>query len=143
MVKKIIAKPHIFFFGLIPVFILFSFFSRNKFIDINIHDTYFVFEIYYFHLFSTFLFALIGFNYFSLYWAKKNSIKWLTTSHIILQIIAIIPFIFSMFHINKNNVFINNTFLGICDLNTALVISFFIFYAHLFYISSIFLQLFF
>ncbi|MEE9407780.1 MAG: hypothetical protein V3V28_06880 [Polaribacter sp.] len=43
--RRIIAKPHLFFFGLIPVLIFIALFYGEKSIDINIHDTYFVSDI--------------------------------------------------------------------------------------------------
>ncbi|WP_299665609.1 hypothetical protein [uncultured Polaribacter sp.] len=89
MVKKIIAKPHLFFFGLVPIFILIAFLSGDETIDINIHATYFIITNYHLYLFSAVFFAMIGINYFSLDWTEKPPNKWLTSIHILLQLIAL------------------------------------------------------
>ena len=127
MVKKIIAKPFLFFFGLIPLFIFLAFFSKDKLLDINIYDTYFVVPYFHFYLFSAIFSAMISFNYFALYWADKPPKKWLTIIHILLQLLALLLIITS----NKWNwlgnqnteemMFIND------NSNLLIVISFLIF----------------
>lgn len=90
MVKRIIAKPHLFFFALVPIFILLSFIAGEKVIDINISVIYFALEYHLLFLFSAVFFAMIGINYFSLSWTEKPPKKWLTIIHLALQIIALI-----------------------------------------------------
>ena len=92
MVKKIINKPHLFFFGLIPIYIIVALFSGDKAIDLNIHDTYFVIGMNHWCYFSAVFFGLIGLNYFSLFWAKKPPKKWLTITHLFLQILSLMLF---------------------------------------------------
>ena len=91
--KKIITKPHLFFFGLVPIFIFFSFLSDDKTLDINIYDTYFLFSYFHFYLFSATFFTMIAINYFALQWAEKPPKKGLTIIHILLQNIAILLFL--------------------------------------------------
>ena len=86
--KKFINKPHLFFFGLIPVFIVIALFRGNKTIDL----TYFIIEMNHWYYFSTVFFGLIGLNYFSLVWANKPPKKWLTITHLFLQIFSLILF---------------------------------------------------
>ncbi|ARV13947.1 hypothetical protein [Polaribacter sp. SA4-12] len=88
--NKIIKKPYLFFFGLVPICILFSFLSDDKTLDINIYDSYLVITHFHLYLFSAIFFAMIGINYFSLHWAEKPSKKGLTIVHIILQTVAIL-----------------------------------------------------
>lgn len=88
--KKIITKPHLFFFGLVPICILFSFLTDDKTLDINIYDTYLVITYFHFHLFSATFFAMIGLNYYALHWAEKPPKKGLTTVHILLQTVAML-----------------------------------------------------
>ena len=87
--NKFITKPHLFFFGLVPICIFFSFLCGDKTLDINIHDTYLVITYFHFHLFSATFFTMIGLNYFALHWAEKPPKKGLTSIHIILQVIAL------------------------------------------------------
>ncbi|MFK8060174.1 MAG: hypothetical protein AB8B78_08805 [Polaribacter sp.] len=91
--KKIIAKPYLFFFGLVPACVILAFLFGDKALDIAIYDIYFVISYFHLYLFSAIFFAMIGINYFSLYWAEKPPKKWLTITHLVLQIIAIIIFV--------------------------------------------------
>ncbi|MCI2227966.1 hypothetical protein MC378_02220 [Polaribacter sp. MSW13] len=90
MLKKIIAKPHLFFFGLIPVFILISIFKGKYQIGFNFNDNYFITDLKFWSAISAVFFGLIGLNYFALHWANKPAKKWLTIIHISLQILAFI-----------------------------------------------------
>jgi hypothetical protein len=77
--KKIIAKPHLFFFGLAIVFMLLGIFiNPNKVVDINLNALYVVISYTDWCYFSTLFFCLIGLNYFSLYWANRPPKKYLT-----------------------------------------------------------------
>lgn len=88
--NKVITRPYLFFFGLVPICILFSFLIGDKTLDINIYDTYLVITYFHFHLFSATYFAMIGLNYFALHWAEKPPKKGLTIVHLLLQIVAIL-----------------------------------------------------
>ena len=135
MVNKIITKPHIFFFGLVPIFIILAFLSKDKTLDINIYDIYFVITNYHFFLFSAIFFAMLGINYFSLYWAEKTPKKWLTIGHISLQIIS---FLFLLTRNNWN--WINSksySEIGIINDNSNLII----FIAFLIFLLSVFIHL--
>ncbi|QOD61164.1 hypothetical protein H9I45_01590 [Polaribacter haliotis] len=88
--KTIIAKPHLFFFGLTMSFFILGFLNREIPFDINIHATYYVSTLNFWFYISAVFFALIGFNYFSLAWAEKPPKKWLTITHISLQILSLL-----------------------------------------------------
>ncbi|MFT4576486.1 MAG: Mg2+/citrate symporter [Polaribacter sp.] len=90
--KKIISKPHFFFFGLIPILLILGFLYKKETIDVNISYTYYVIAYHHLsYLFAVF-FGLVGLNYFSLYWVQKKPIKWMTLIHIILQVLALLFF---------------------------------------------------
>lgn len=95
--RKLIKKPHYFFFGLVPIFILIAIFKGENAVDINIHATYFVISVKHLCFISAIFFCLIGINYFSLIWMEKPPKKWLTIIHIILQVLSLIPFIYWLF----------------------------------------------
>lgn len=92
MINKIINKPYLVFFLLVPVFIVLALLSKESSVDINFYDTYFVVSNYHFYLFCSIFFAMIGINYFSLAWAEKPPKKWFTITHIVLQILALFLF---------------------------------------------------
>ncbi|AUC84533.1 hypothetical protein CW731_04110 [Polaribacter sp. ALD11] len=88
--KKIITKPHLFFFGLTLSFIILGFINRNESLDFNIGDTYYIFTVDFWFYISAIFFTLIGFNYFSLIWAEKPPKKWLTILHLSLQMLSLL-----------------------------------------------------
>lgn len=90
--KKIISKPHLFFFGLIPIVLILGFIYKAEVIDINISYMYFMVKYNNLSYFFAVFFGLIGLNYFSLYWGKKKPFKWLTIIHLLLQTFALVLF---------------------------------------------------
>ena len=90
--KKIIAKPYLFFFGLIPIVLILGFIKREESIDINVSYIYYVVGLNTLSYFFAVFFGLIGLNYFSLLWANKKPKKWLTIFHLLLQSIALLLF---------------------------------------------------
>lgn len=88
--KKIIAKPHLFFFGLSISFIILGIIHINENLDINIGDTYYAVGLSFWFSISATFFALLALNYFSLHWAEKTPNKWLTTIHLLLQILSLL-----------------------------------------------------
>ena len=131
--NKIISKPHLFFFGLVPVFIIISLFSNDNAFTISIEATYFVIPYFPFFIFSAIYFTMIGINYFSLVWADKPPKKWLTTIHILLQILAIIllftPNILSSFSKYSNSIivisfliFLLSAFIHLINFFTSLLL---------------------
>jgi hypothetical protein len=133
--KNLIRKPYLFFFGLIPIFILIGFIKRDVPIDINISYIYYLINIDFWCYVSAVFFGLIGINYFSLHWAKKYPNKWLTILHILLQIISVLPYLYAIFKLDENGTLKSNTFLGLVDLENILILSFFL------YLASIFIHL--
>ena len=145
MVKKIINKPHFFFFGLVPIFIVLGFFFKDKTLDINIYDTYFIVTYYHFFLFSAVFFAMLGLNYFSLHWAERPPRKRLTVTHILLQIISLL-FLLTKDNWNWNG---EDSYVGLQMMNNnsniILLLSFLVFLLSIFvhlinFFSSLFLK---
>ncbi len=124
--NKIINKPHLLFFGLVPLFILISFLRSDANFDINIHDTYFVIRIPDLCYVSAAFFLLIGLNYYLLYWAKKLHRKALTSMHIIFQLISLLFYIYSMFAI-PGSTNVENEFPSSIDENGLFAVSFILF----------------
>lgn len=86
MVKKIIAKPQLFFFGLTFAFLILGFINRHEELPINVGDIYYVLSLDIWFYLSAVFYTLIGFNYVILVWSEKQPKKWLSILHMILQI---------------------------------------------------------
>lgn len=106
MLKKIIAKPHLFFFGLVPLFLILGLFKRESYINLKVNYLNFDLDISLLCYISSVFFLLIGFNYFSLYWVQKYPKKALTISHIVLQLFSITPFILIVFSFNFSQTYL-------------------------------------
>jgi len=104
-VKTIIKKPHLFFFSLIPLFIIVGLIRTGNVIDVTIYNTFFAVKTHHWCYFSAVFTSLIGLNYYVLYWAKKPTIHILSLFHILFQIAALIPFIFCVFFLNSKTFF--------------------------------------
>ncbi|MDG1041195.1 MAG: hypothetical protein P8H13_01240 [Polaribacter sp.] len=100
--KKFISKPHLFFFGLVPLFIILGLIKKDALMDVNISYVYFELAISTLCYLSAIFFSLIGLNYFSVLLSGKKLKKGLTITHIILQLIAFIPFIYLIISINND-----------------------------------------
>ncbi|MFY0604121.1 MAG: hypothetical protein JXQ93_09235 [Flavobacteriaceae bacterium] len=88
--SKIIHKPHLFFFSLIPIFLIIGWLEKE--VLINLNDAYFIIGADDFSYISCVFFGLIGVNYLALNWMHKKPKKWLTIAHLAFQIIAILLF---------------------------------------------------
>jgi hypothetical protein len=108
-VKSIIKKPHLFFFSLIPLFIIVGLIRTGNVIDVSIYNTFFAVKTHHWCYFSAVFTGLIGLNYYVLYWAKKSTIHILSLFHILFQIAALIPFIFCVFFLNTKTFFETNS----------------------------------
>lgn len=61
--KALFDKPHIFFFGLIPIILLYGIVNTDSNLAINIHDTYFVIAHFHLAVFIAMISAGIGLGY--------------------------------------------------------------------------------
>ena len=82
--KFLINKPHLIFFLSIPIIILFGILNRNEILDINVHDTYFVFSPIDLTILISILFGIIGIGYWIMLKANRKLSKWLNLIHITL-----------------------------------------------------------
>lgn len=105
--KKLIQKPHLFFWSLIPILILVSIIFRNT----TVSYSYFNLDLKFLCYLTAIFFGLIGFNYFSLLWANKIPKKGLTIAHIILQVLAILFFGFYSYQSENKETAFHEDFL--------------------------------
>ncbi|OAD46255.1 hypothetical protein LPB303_03500 [Polaribacter atrinae] len=82
--KFLINKPHLIFLLSIPIIILFGILNRNEMLDINVHDTYFVFSQIDLTILISILFGIIGIGYWMMLKANRKLSKWLNLIHITL-----------------------------------------------------------
>lgn len=99
--KKIVEKPHLFFFGLVPISIILALIFKNNSLNIAYYGGFF--SVNYWNLFfvMSFLFSLMGLNYFALNWVKKGLKKWLTILHIISQAFSLVLFVIYILKIDN------------------------------------------
>ncbi len=95
-----INKPHLIFWISIPIIILIGLLNRNEILDVNVHDTYFVFSKTDLTIVISILFMIIGLGYRIMLKAKRNLSKWLNLTHIVLTFggiitISLIPYLFN------------------------------------------------
>ena len=141
--NKLIKQPQLYFFALIPIYLIIGFIKRNTPIDINISYINYLINVEFWCYVSALYFSLIGLNYVALNWAKKYPKKWLTITHIILQTLAIIPFIYAVLRLNKEGFLKGDQFFGILNLETVLIFSFFLFILSIFvHLVNFFVSLF-
>jgi len=88
MLKKIANKPHSFLFLLIPVILLLALFGIGSTIDIQMHNTYFVIDPFYFGILLSIILGGIG----GLYWLviNKKLIDWITMIHVMVTSIGLL-----------------------------------------------------
>lgn len=84
--KKITEAPHIAFWIIIPILLLIPFLNFDKTFEINIHDTYYVFDIIYIAIILSIFSGFIGLGYWVIFKIKMQLINWLTLVHVIVTI---------------------------------------------------------
>lgn len=82
--SRITNKPHLIFWLSIPLIMLSGFVSSVENLDINIHDTYYVFSLTDLNILISILFAIIGLGYWIMLKANRKLSKWLNLAHIAL-----------------------------------------------------------
>lgn len=99
--KKTVEKPHLFFFGLVPISIILALIFKNNSLNLAYYGG--SFSINYWNLFfvMSFLFSLMGLNYFALNWVKKRLKKWLTILHITSQAFSLVLFVMYILKIDN------------------------------------------
>ena len=82
--SRITNKPHLIFWLSIPLIMLSGFVSSIENLDINIHDTYYVFSLTDLNILISVLFAIIGLGYWIMLKANRKLSKWMNLTHITL-----------------------------------------------------------
>jgi hypothetical protein len=139
-VKTIIKKPHLFFFSVVPIFIIIGFIKATDIIDVTIYNTFFAVKVNYWCYFSAAFLSLIGLNYFMIHWLKKPLVDILSLFHILFQFAALISFLFCILFINAKR---GSGFIPAkIDLYSVLSISFILFLVSFFmHILNFFISL--
>lgn len=101
--QKLLEKPYLFFFGLVPVTLILSFLFRNKALNIAYYEGELSIKYKSIFLLMSVFFILLSLNYIALAWATKKPKKWGTIFHILLQFISLILFIVYAFKVNKSS----------------------------------------
>ena len=120
--NKIINKPHLFFWGLIPLCLIIGFILKSSGINIDFYGGNFTISYWPLFIFSSTFFGLIGINYFALNIMNKPNKRGLTITHLGLQILAFILLFFYIYQTQKENTSFHTDFL-----NLTLLIAVFIF----------------
>jgi hypothetical protein len=94
LLQKIISKPHLFFFGIIPFSVILGLLLRNETVNFAYYGVAISFNCASIFTISSVFFSMIGLNYFSLLLVKKQPKKGLTVLHIVFQIISLTLFIY-------------------------------------------------
>jgi hypothetical protein len=92
--NRILERPQFLFFALIPIVLILGFMIKDNSITINIHEIYIVLEAWIMCLYAAVFFLMIGLNYSIISFAKKKPRRKLTVLHIVLQVLALIVFLY-------------------------------------------------
>lgn len=120
--KKMIQKPQYFFLLLAVLLLVSGLINKGEVILISFESYYLNLDVWAAGLFSSIFFLLIAVNYASLTLTKKRPKKGLTIGHIVLQVIAIIPFLYYFFTAD-----VKRSYDEIEFMNAIIVLSFVLF----------------
>ncbi|AXT57884.1 hypothetical protein D1815_19785 [Aquimarina sp. AD1] len=104
MLLKLLKKPYLLFWGIIPLLLLISYYEADQTLDVNIHDTYYVFSRQQLIILISILFGLTGFIYWLLERFNFKTVTLLNLLHLIFTIGIIL--------INNIQEFLVDYFLG-------------------------------
>ncbi len=104
MIVKFLKKPYLLFWTFVVVILLLSFYQDDRTLDINIHDSYFVFSQQQILISVSIFFGLTGMIYWILGKCNCKTSIVLNSSHIILTIGILIT--------NGIRSFVSDYFLG-------------------------------
>ena len=89
--SNLLKKVPFLFWGLIPLLLIYILFTYDKYIDINIHDTYFVLPQYFLVLLVILILFVTGLGYYLAYYSDKfRPVGILTMIHVILFFVGLI-----------------------------------------------------
>ncbi|MDY7393634.1 hypothetical protein UMM65_00120 [Aureibaculum sp. 2210JD6-5] len=89
--NRLIKKTPFLFWGLIPILLIYILFTYDKYIDINVHDTYFVLPQYFLILLLILFLFVTGLGYYLGYYSDKfKPVGILTIIHVVLFFFGVI-----------------------------------------------------
>ena len=114
--SKLIKKVPLLFWGLIPLILIYGFFNREEALDVNVYDSYFIFQLYFVLIPLCLYMYLVGLGYYLSYNSNKfKPLDFLTITHVFLTVIGllILYFVpqFPSFHSNDLNANVRNIML--------------------------------
>lgn len=84
--RKLVERPHLVFWWIIPVIMGFGFLNPQETLDINIYDTYYVIGYLPLAVLISFLFAIIGLGYWAVRKLQKRLFRRLNFIHMAFTI---------------------------------------------------------
>jgi len=136
--SRIIKKPHLIFFISAPLILLFGLLNRNEIIDLNIHDTYFVFSKADLSIMISILFTTIGIGYWIMLKSNRKLSKWLNFIHIALTIGGIITIILIPYLLSSKTESEYPLFDGLAKQNLMIgIVTILIFFGQFIYITNL------
>ncbi|QCX39470.1 hypothetical protein FF125_13865 [Aureibaculum algae] len=114
--SKLIKKVPLLFWGLIPLILIYGFFNREEALDVNVYDSYFIFQLYFVLIPLCLYLYLVGLGYYLSYNSNKfKPLGFLTITHVILTVIGLLILFFvpqyTSFHSNDLNANVRNIML--------------------------------
>ncbi|WP_299104425.1 hypothetical protein [uncultured Tenacibaculum sp.] len=104
MLKYAVSRTPELFFLTLSIFIFFiGLFGGDKTLDINVHDTYFVFTLYHFSILISTIFFIVSLVYYLLKKFKRKPLRFLSIIHVLLTLVSLGAIYYSIyFHTNNN-----------------------------------------
>ncbi len=83
------------FWGLIPLILIYGFLNREEALDINIYDSYFIFQLYFVLIPLCLYLYLVGLGYYLSYHSNTfKPLNFLTITHVFLTVIGLLILFF-------------------------------------------------
>lgn len=120
--KRLLKTPQAFFILLAILIMVVGIVKDGAQLDLNYFLAFLLVDVWSVALVSALFFALISVNYASLSLTGKRPKKSLTITHIVLQVVALIPLVYYMFTAGPKT-----TGESVAYSNMVLLISFFVF----------------
>lgn len=104
MLKHYFSRTPDLFFLTLSIFIFFiGLFGGNKTLDINVHDTYFVFTLYQFSILISAILFIVSLVYYLLKKYKRKPLPLLSIVHVFLTLVSLGTILFSIYFYTNND----------------------------------------
>lgn len=97
--EQILSKPHKVLWWSIPLCLIVSILATDSFIEIQMHDTYYVIAAFHLGLFFSLVLSILGVGYW-LVRSKRLNI-WMTATHVISTLLLFLALLFESFIFRK------------------------------------------